>query len=1187
MHRSDAPIDATPQALDWMRLPLRAPRRVLIEASAGTGKTYTLTLLYLRLLLEAPDDAAADVRGVLVSTFTEAAAAELRLRLRARLGAAEQLLQAHCAAALTLASDEPADSLARYVRDHLPLEPQAALLRVRRARQDMDLAPILTLHGFCARVLAELAFDGHGDLTPGEHIDEHELLDECLRDFWRQRYQRAEVDADELALVVPGGPDGLRDELREYFALSAPHRYGGGRAALAALLPALLTPARVAELGVLANDATRYKRKGSRLGNRLAALHACARNPGVGSADLQPLVKEFDDALVADGQNPKAAPLSDEPLVKDWLRVAALLREWPAIVRGEVLAAAIAFCRAAMAQRLLERGGFTFGALIERVHARVVDDANFAQRLFERYPCALIDEFQDTDQHQYAIFDALYRARGTLLLVGDPKQAIYAFRGGDIATYRRAERGVDARVSLAVNWRSTRAYIDALNGLYAHTDGDAMGAGIAYRAVQAGGKADAQALMRAGARARAPLILRLPRPDQEPPRTLADADDFALRACAADIARLLASGEATLGARSVDPGDIAVLLPTHRQIAALRQHLAARGVPAAGAGKTSVFDTAQADDLALILRGLLEGSAAALRAAWLTDLWGLDAVALRALDADTAALQAQLVRSAELTQHWLRQGPLALLMSLIEHAASRLLTRQDGERALTDLRHLGELLQAQAAAGFPAHAQLAWLRRQQADADGSMDEHQQRIDSDRARVQLRTLASAKGLQWPLVFLPLAWRAEGVSRKPHLLRFHDAGDHLSVDLGSPARATHQQLARREAQEERARLLYVALTRAQQACWVYWIGMAGKNTHAQTPLAALLERASADAPGAALDDRLHALPCRVPQIAVDDAALDHDASYRPAAAAAGERARAAQTPPSAAQPWQQWSFTALTRHATGEPRAAADEGDDVDPNLDAEAWPEAAAHVELEALQSLRGPAFGDAVHAMFEHAAPGVPMTQQQMLITRALTDSGVQLPASEAAPLRACLAARIDACMRADLGDGLCLQALAADAQIAEMEFLLPLAAVPLPALRALLHRHGAAALVPEALGHGTLRGMLGGYIDKIVCWQGRYHVIDYKTNWLGARVDDYQGVALAAAMRDHHYPLQALLYTLALHRLLRQRLRGYDYARHMGAALYLFVRALDLAPQAGVWRHRFDAALVQALDELCDGARA
>jgi exodeoxyribonuclease V beta subunit len=411
------------------------------------------------------------------------------------------------------------------------------------------------------------------------------------------------------------------------------------------------------------------------------------------------------------------------------------------------------------------------------------------------------------------------------------------------------------------------------------------------------------------------------------------------------------------------------------------------------------------------------------------------------------------------------------------------------------------------------------------------------------------------------------------------------DHLSVDLGSPARAIHQQLSAREAQQERARLLYVALTRAQQACWVYWIGMTGKNAHTQSPLVTLLERASAAAPGVALDDRLHALPRRVAQIAIDDSAVDHAACYR--SAARGARVRAAQTPPPPAQPWQLWSFTALTRHATSEPRAAADEGDDVDPDFDAEAWPEAAAHPELEALQSLRGPAFGDAVHALFEHAAPGVPMTQQPMLITRALADSGVQLPASAATLLRARLAARIDACMRADLGDGLCLQALVADAQVAEMEFLLPLHGVPLPALRALLHRHGAAALLPEALGHGTLRGMLGGYIDKIVCWQGRYHVIDYKTNWLGARVDDYQGSALAAAMHEHHYPLQALLYTLALHRLLRQRLRGYDYAQHTGAAMYLFVRALDLAPQAGVWRQRFDAALVQALDELCDGVHA
>ncbi|MHB1283358.1 MAG: UvrD-helicase domain-containing protein, partial [Metallibacterium scheffleri] len=873
---------APPQALDWMRLPLAAPRRVLIEASAGTGKTHTLTLLYLRLLLEAPDDAAADVRGILLSTFTEAAVAELRQRLRARLDEAERLLAVRSGDAAP-AVDEAADSLACYLHAHLPLPPAVALLRVRRARQDLDLAPILTLHGFCARVLAELAFDGQGDLSPGEHVDEHDLLDECLRDFWRQRYQRSAVDADELALIVPGGPDALRGELREYFALSAPRIHGGGRAALDALLAALQTPQRIAELGALALDDTRYAPRKRALRERLRKLHALLVAGPCTHAQLAQLLADIDADMLRAQQHPERTPsLLESTLLQDWLRAAELLREWPAIVRGEVLAAAIKFCRAAMAQRLQQRGGFTFSALIERVRERVLDDAHFAQRLFERYPIALIDEFQDTDPRQYAIFDALYRARGTLLLVGDPKQAIYAFRGGDIATYRRAERSVDARVSLAVNWRSTRAYLDALNGLYAHDADDAMGAGIAYRAVHAGGKADAEALMRAGACVHAPLILRLPHTEQEPPRTLTEAEDFALRACAADIARLLVSGEYALGTRGVGPGDIAVLLPTHRQIAALRQHLAMRGVPAAGAGKASVFATAQADDLALILHGLLENGAAALRAAWLTDLWGLDALALRALDADAAALQVQLARSAEYTARWLRQGPLALVMALIERAASRLLARQDGERALTDLRHLGELLQAQAAAGFPAHAQLAWLHRQQADPDGDADEHQQRIDSDRARVQLRTLASAKGLQWPLVFLPLAWRPEAASRRPHLLRFHDADDRLGVDMGTAARPAHRQIAAREAQEERARLLYVALTRAQQACWVYWIAVPG--THAQSPLAALLARAVAAAPGAALDERLTVLPRRVPQIAIDASAVEYAADYRPAVAVA---------------------------------------------------------------------------------------------------------------------------------------------------------------------------------------------------------------------------------------------------------------------------------------------------------------
>ena len=1173
---------AAAQPLDWMRLPLAAPRRVLIEASAGTGKTHTITLLYLRLILEAADDALADVRGILVSTFTEAAAAELRQRLRARLEEAERLLAARAEGGDGIAPGAADDALARYLAQPPAgiRAPVQALRRVRRARQDLDLAPIVTLHGFCARVLAESAFESGGDPGAGEHVDEQALLEECLLDFWRQRYQRGAVDDDEAALVLRAGPDVLLRDVREYFNLHEPLRLTGERGALRVLLRDLCARERVAELAALASDERRFTRKRSALGNRLVALHAYLLRAGtaVATAELRECVQDLSPEYVAKYQHPDAPPLDREPVIRDWLRAAELLRQWETVVRGEVLAAAIDFCRTAMAARLQQRGGITFGAMIERVRARVSADDGFAAHLFARYPQALLDEFQDTDRQQYAIFDALYRERGTLLLVGDPKQAIYAFRGGDLATYRQAAAQVDARVSLLVNWRSTQAYLDALNALYAHAPAEHLGVGIAYQAVRGGGRAESRPLCVDGTPLAAPLILRAP---QDAPLSSLDAGNAcALDACAADIAQLLADTRRSLDGRPLQPGDIAVLLPKHEQIAALRQCLARRGVPAAGAGRRSVFDTDTAQDLCLILQALQDGRAGSLRAAWLSDLWGLDAVALRALDADADAQQRLLQESLDRAWLWRTRGPLALCLLLAEHAAARLLARQDGERVLTDLRHLGELLQQQATGGASTHAQQQWLARQQRYAEGADEAHQQRIDSDRARVQLRTLASAKGLQWPLVFLPLAWRP-GSGDGKGLPRFHDADDRLCVDLGSPQHAANAERAQREQREEAARLLYVALTRAQQACWVYWLDAGSRRKPGDTPLGALLDAAGLNARDAALHARLAALADALPGTRIDTSAACADARFRPESAA--PRARVALAPPPPALPWQQWSFTALTRGATAEPRAAADEADTViAAAAAAEIAPDVAtAHPELQALAELRGAAFGDAVHALLERAGPDERFAGRETVIARQLAACGVRMPQAHGDVLCAQLARRLDALRDADLGDGLRLGALPRVAQVAEMEFLLPMADVQPSALRAVLAHHG--VLLPELTAR-SLCGLLGGFIDRIVEWQGRYHVLDYKSNWLGSALADYQGAALDEAMRAHHYPLQALLYVLALHRYLRQRLPGYDYARHVGDARYLFVRAAGLAPGAGIWRRRFDGGLILALDRLCEG---
>jgi exodeoxyribonuclease V beta subunit len=285
--------------------------------------------------------------------------------------------------------------------------------------------------------------------------------------------------------------------------------------------------------------------------------------------------------------------------------------------------------------------------------------------------------------------------------------------------------------------------------------------------------------------------------------------------------------------------------------------------------------------------------------------------------------------------------------------------------------------------------------------------------------------------------------------------------------------------------------------------------------------------------------------------------------------------------------QWlhSFSGLTRYAAAavviDDGGAADETGMAEPAI-ADEPVEAAEDTRLLSLYPLRGPRFGDAVHQVLELAGPGPVWPEQRQLLHSQLTAQAVT--ANSEALER--VGKMIDRARQADLGDGLRLIDVSAEHRIVEFEFQFPVQQVPLARLRQLCIAHGQPDAVPASLDAMTLNGMLTGFADLIIAWDGRFHVLDYKTNWLGARLHDYQGSSLDAAMAEHHYPLQALLYTVALHRYLRQRLDGYTAERQLGDSWYLFVRALGLAPGLGVWRHRWPVALIEALDDAFAGVQ-
>ncbi len=1190
-------VDATaPPPLDWRAMPLNG--RILIEASAGTGKTWNIGVIYLRLLLERE----LRVEQILVTTFTDAAAQELRERLRRRLVEAEQLLEA---ASIDTASDNPLESwLAALCPDEDST--RRALRRIQLARTDLDRAPVSTIHALCQRIQRDYPLESGAAFANDRLFDEQQLMRECVEDFWRRRYLVGSVDPREAELLLKGGPEGLLRDLGG-LANSADARIeAGGLAELEGALAALRTDESIAELQRLADDATLYQRANAALRSRLGEIVRALRDD-----DEAQLAKSLGDVfepekLLAQAAIGRADELAAHPLIRALQALRPLLGMRDILVRGAVLADAAQTCREEMPRRARQRHVMTFSMLIDAVYQRLcgeqADDV-LADRLYEACPVALIDEFQDTDQRQFAIFERIYRARGTLVMIGDPKQAIYSFRGGDIAAYLRASEQAGQRFSLGTNHRSSRALVEALNAWYGHTEGGFGQPQIRYQQVAPAGKADEEPYAVNDETVTQPLVIHPFRGDAvdrkgNPLKALGELEALALDDCANRIAELLNDPQQQIGGQQVTPGDIAVLLSTNNQIVALRTRLVARGVPCVGSGRGNIFAGEVARELELILYAVLHpDDDQAVRGALATRLLGATLEQFRAWQDQPAAFERELERFEAWRTLVRSRGVLALIEALLAMRATALLALPEGERVLTDLRHLGELLAAEESVRQGLDGLYAWLlemRQEGADGDAeAADERQLRIESDAHRVQLLTIHASKGLEFPIVFLPLAWRigSRNGIYAPKLLRYHDASGHRCVDLGSVDFTEHRGRHFREELEERLRLLYVALTRAVHAVHVYWVDrgpLPAGDAHAwewaaidllirQTQQSLQLDEGEAS---------LATMAAALGGMQLSAPFADVFIGYQPPVETASPRATQAPLPRLRPYQWLH-SFSGLTRYAAAavvidDRDATAETGQD-EPAVGID---ETAEDSRLLGLHPLRGPRFGDAVHHVFELAQPGPVWPAQRQLLHRQLAAQAVKAHnvTSEEALER--VGRMIDRTRQADLGSGLRLCDIAPGQRIVEFEFQFPVHQVPLARLRQLCAAHGRADVVPASLDSSTLNGMLTGFADLIVERDGRFHVLDYKTNWLGARLRDYRGSSLDAAMAEHHYPLQALLYTVALHRYLRQRMDGYTAERHLGESWYLFVRAIGLAPGHGVWRHSWPVALIEALDDAFAGTQ-
>ena len=1172
----------------------------LVEASAGTGKTFTIAGLFLRLILEKN----LSVREILVVTYTVAATEELRHRIRHTLAKALQ-------AFTTGASDDP--FLRALVVRHA--DQRADLVaRLDRALYGFDEAPIYTIHGFCQRVLRDRAFET-GNLFDTELVtDQTPLLRQLVEDYWRKQFYRASNIPVIFALKNGLSPEGLLPLVRS----SLPHPFlkllspvdGQTPDSLAAALEATFASLREVwreqkdairgHFGSSARWANKPYNDEEAMDNAFRQLDLCLGAPEFPPSALDALQLFRKSAIAAKVSKKAKGPAPAHPFFDLCEELA--LAEAHYIIGVKI--GALHYVRQELPRRKDELKIQFFDDLLTRLHTALAGTGGpaLAALLRRQYVAALIDEFQDTDPLQYDIFSRVFTGpENYLFLIGDPKQAIYGFRGADIFTYLKARRQSDQAYTLKENWRSEAGLVRSVNTVFGTPTQPFVFPGIQFQPVEAKGEADKQPLTMAG-KAQPPFQIWFWK------RTGGDinkgaANELLPSVVATEIVALL-NGHTALGDRKLLPEDIAVLVPENRQAQLVQDALSHRNVPSVLYTSASLFDSREVVETQRVLAAIADPTRESqLMAALGTDLMGFTGARIEATAKEETEWQQILERFRGYLDLWLQRGFIQMFRSFMqrEQVRPRLLAFPDGERRLTNLLHLSEVLhRASVENRLGISGLLKWLAEQRELEGQAPEEHQLRLETDEKAVKLVTIHKSKGLEYSVVFCPFSWKGANIEHGgEEQVFYHEQGDgNLDRDLGSPDYAAHKQQARVERLAENVRLLYVALTRAKHRCYFVWGAFRDAATSAPAWLLHPPPNPDPD-PIAAQEEHFPQLdddqlladlsmladqstgPNGQPTIAARNLPQSADTAFA-VASSAGPTLDYRRFTGIIARDWRISSFTSLT----------ANQGEEL-PDHDALGSGARAEHPTSGIFAFPGGAKPGTCLHKILEK----LEFTQWNQPAAASLVREQLRAHGMPEAEFTNILVEMLGKVMTAPLDPGipgLNLAKITAPQRLHELEFYFPLQRIAPDMIRTLLQEHplpgadDSGSREPGGFSFTPVQGMLKGFIDLVFEFEGRYYLVDWKSNLLGTRVEDYGPAALAGEIRRRHYYFQYQLYTAALDRYLRLRLPRYRYDQHFGGVYYLFLRGIDPArPGFGIYRDRLEESFVRRLNSLLTGTAA
>ena len=1151
----------------------------LIEASAGTGKTYTIANLYLRYILEGRTPS-----EVLVVTFTNAATEELRGRIRARLFQTLQLFEKHSNGTPVTCSDLFLSELIKQWQDFNTDKQSLWFDRLRLSLRSMDEASICTIHSFCQTAMQDHALQSNQFFETNLLSDDQLLWEQALKDWWRTQSYSLDSSGWGLFESSLGGIEPfikLQREIRNSHA--------------ARWLP--VVDKTLTELyldwqaldGVVKTLSLAWHVNYDTVTDILINSKALARAAALPyhKDNLEGFLTNIDRWLNSD--KPVSIPnnavyLSATQLYENskpkqkgtdaslehafFLAMDAFFAQVAQIqssFRSVALLMAFEYSTHNVKQQKMVSRSLAYDDQLRFLldMLRKPDSSDLIADLRTHFPVAMIDEFQDTDATQYEIFERLYFSQESLSLtmIGDPKQAIYSFRGGDIFTYMKARNSpVVSLWSLKTNWRSQQDLIKAVNCFFNYRQAPFIyDDAIKFIAAEPAFQSTATGLSLDG-KLEAPMTLwHIPLDEKNKPLPKKQVRRQLNEATANEILKLVRAGQkgsACFGDRLLRSGDIAVLVRTSQEGDDLRQVLSSKGIKSVTIGKDKIFDSEEAHALYDLIQAVGHyNDRQILRQAIASPLLGHDYQSIATIVDDADSWQQWISLFHDLHKLWVDRGFIAMLQPMLHRLeiSQTLAKSENAERRLTNLLHLGEVLQQQSRLCVGIDSLLAWYQKQMSSTDS--DEAELRLESDAALVKIVTIHKSKGLEYPVVFLPFLWSCRTSHYKSNnLIKFHDDQFNPVIDIGSNRREQHQCIAEKERLAEDLRLLYVGLTRARSKVYLAWgdVGDAkSKGQPYQSALAYLLhseqspEDLTMQLPNGFLDpliiasdlDKLVAKSkgrievLSLPELKVsmtNTISSQKDVLLKIAPYQAKKRTA-----------WRIASFSSLTRdvHQVSH-RGSSSTGDD--PIFQ---FP-AGSHVGLLLHHLLEELDFNDNISK------------QCDLLIPKFAPRFGL-----DASEYHTILVHWIEQIVSTPLDNkSLSLSKLSPNKRLNELPFDFALGDLDMDALNALLIK-----ILQESGGQSNIVsisatkfcGLITGVIDLIFEFEGKFYIADYKSNHLGHSFEDYTPVALNQAIIDRRYDLQYLIYSIALHRYLATRVPNYKYGTHFGGVYYLFIRAM------------------------------